>query len=123
MARKTEQTKAILARTITEIVTYKLKNPHIGMVSVSHVDISTDYQVAKVYVTFLGAPYPHQKVEELNDIKGVVRSMLAKEVNVYKVPDIVFIYDERFEAAQRIERALKKEEADLDKLKENREDD
>lgn len=122
MSRKSEQTKALLARSITEIVTFKIKNPHVGMVSVNRVEITNDYQLAKVYVTFLGASYPYQRLEELNSIKGVVRSELAKMVNVYKVPDIVFIYDERFDAAERIEKALKKEEEDLAKLKEQNEE-
>lgn len=117
MSRKSEQTKALLARALTEVVTYKIKNPHVGMVSVSKVEITNDYQLAKVYVTFLGGNYPYQRLEELNRLKGVVRSELAKMVNVYKVPDIVFIYDERFDAADRIERALKKEEEDLEKMK------
>jgi ribosome-binding factor A len=117
MAYRPGRIKAVIGKDISEIVTTQLKNPHIGLPSVNEVVVNDDYSVAKVYVSFVGSKYPHQNLLELRRCKGVVRSALAKMVDLRKVPEIDFIYDERFEKAERLEKALAKEEADLSAAK------
>jgi len=117
MADRKGRVKALIGKNVSDILTFELKNSHIGMVSVNEVEVNNDYSVAKVYVSFIGAKYPHQNLEELNKCKGFVRSSLAKKMDIYKVPDLVFVYDEQFERAERIEQALQKEEKDLSSLK------
>lgn len=117
MAQRQGRIKALITRNISEICQMELKNPHIGMVCVNEVKVSDDYSLAKVYVTFLGAKYPKQALEELKKTEGYVRSSLAKKMDLYKVPSICFIYDESYDRADRIEKALAKEEADIEKLK------
>ena len=87
------------------------------MVSVNEVAVNSDYSLAKVYVSFIGAKYPKQNLEELTRVKGVVRSLLAKKLDIYKVPDIVFILDESFDKTASLDKALQKEADDLDALK------
>lgn len=118
MASRQGRIKAVIGKDISEIVTTQLKNPHLGLPSVNEVVVNDDYSVAKVYVSFVGAKYPHQNLEELRRCKGVVRSSLAKMLDLRKVPEIDFIYDERFEKAERLEKALAKEDADLSSMKE-----
>lgn len=116
MADRKGRVKALIARNISDILTFELKNPHIGMPSVNEVDVNDDYSYAKVYVSFIGAKYPKQNLEELNRCKGVVRSSLAKKMDLWKVPELIFIYDDQFEKAASLEKALKKEEEDLSKM-------
>jgi ribosome-binding factor A len=113
MANRPGRIKAVIAKDISEILMFEVKNPHIGMPSVNEVVVNDDYSLAKVYVSFIGAKYPMQNLEELNSVKGVVRSALAKRLDLRKVPELVFIYDDRFEKAESLERALAKEEADI----------
>ncbi len=104
---------AQIARLIPEIILREVKNPRIGIVSVNEVKVNGDHSLAKVYVSFLGAKYPRQNLEELKAVKGVIRSKLSSRLGLYKAPDILFLLDESFEAAESLERALRKEGEDL----------
>jgi ribosome-binding factor A len=117
MANRQGRIKALIGKDISDILTFELKNPHIGMVSVNEVVVNSDNSLAKVYVSFLGAKYPRQNLEELQRCKGVVRSSLAKKLDIYKVPDILFLLDESFDRSASLDAALQKEEADLASIK------
>lgn len=117
MADRTGRVRALLTRNIMDICQMELKNPKIGFVSVNEVRFSKDNSIAKVYVSFLGAKYPHQNFAELIKTEGYVRSSLAKRMDLYKVPEIVFVYDSSFEEAASLEEALNREEEDLEKIK------
>ncbi|MBQ2052420.1 MAG: 30S ribosome-binding factor RbfA [Bacilli bacterium] len=117
MANRPGRVKALIARNVAEICQMELKNPHIGLVSVNEVKVSDDYSYCKVFVTFLGAKYPYQALEELKKTEGFVRSSLAKKMDLYKVPRIVFVYDESYDRAARIEEALALEAEELESLK------
>ena len=117
MANRPGRVKALIARNVAEICQMELKNPHIGLVSVNEVKVSDDYSYCKVFVTVLGAKYPYQALEELKKTEGFVRSSLAKKMDLYKVPRIVFVYDESYDRAQRIEDALALEAEELEALK------
>jgi ribosome-binding factor A len=117
MANRQGRVKALIGKDISDILTFELKNPHIGMVSVNEVAVNSDYSLAKVYVSFIGAKYPKQNLEELTRCKGVVRSLLAKKLDIYKVPDILFLLDESFDKSASLDKALAKEADDLASLK------
>ncbi len=117
MADKSQRIKALISRNIMDICQMELKNPKIGFVSVSEVRLAKDNSIAKVYVTFLGAKYPHQNFAELVKTEGYVRSALARRMDLYKVPEIVFVYDSSYEEAASLEEALNREEKDLEKIK------
>lgn len=117
MADRKGRVKALISRNISDILTFELKNPHIGMTSVSEVEVNDDYSLAKVYVSFIGAKYPRQNLAELNRCKGFVRSSLAKKMDIYQVPDLVFIFDDQFERADSLEKALQKDAETLASIK------
>ena len=119
MASRPGRIKALIEKNIMDIVRGEIKDPKLGMVSVNEVAVNRDSSEVKVYVTFFNAKYPHQAFEILKKKEGFVRTSLAKKMDLYKVPKVVFVYDESFERADRIEKALKKEEADLKELEEN----
>lgn len=117
MADRHGRIKTELARNISDIVTFKITKQSVPMRSVSEVDITDDLTLARVYVTFPGSKYPYQDLKELNKCKGFVRSTLAKRMNIYKVPQITFVYDEQFDKVEAIEKALKKEEVEIEEIK------
>lgn len=108
MASRTERIQSIIAKNISEIITFELKNPHIGFVTISEVKVSKDFSIAKVYVSFLTSKHPEKNLEELNKSKGYIRSSLAKKIDIRKTPDIVFVLDETYEKAAQLEEAIKR---------------
>lgn len=119
MANRQLRVKSLIAKNVMDILTFELKNPSIGLVSVNEVDVNKDNSLAKIYVSFLGSKSPKKHVEELNRAKGFIRSSLAKKMDVYKVPDLLFIYDESFDKAKRMDELLKKEEEEIALAKKN----
>ncbi len=117
MAQRQGRIKALIARNISDILTFELKNPKVGIPSVNLVEMNSDNSLAKVYVSFIGVKNPEKHIEELNRCKGFVRSSLAKRMDLYKVPQIVFIYDSRFDDEERMNALLKKEEQDIENAK------
>lgn len=117
MADRKGRVKSLIARGISDILLFDLKKPSVGIPSVNEVVVTDDYSLAKVYVSFIGSKYPHQNLAELNKCKGFVRSALAKKLDIYKVPDIVFIYDDLYDRAESLDAAIKKGEQELEEAR------
>lgn len=117
MADRVERVKSIIGKNITDIIQFELRNPNIGFCTVKEVWVSQDYSYARVYVTFLGAKYPRQNLEELIKCRGFVRSSLAKKLDIRKTPQVEFLLDETEEKASRLDEILKKEQEKLDSFK------
>ena len=116
MADRTQRIQSIIGKNISEIIQFELKNPRIGFCTVSEVWVSSDFSYARVYVTFLGAKYPKQNLEELNKTRGYVRSSLAKKIDIRKTPEITFYLDETYEKMNHLDEVLKKESKQLQKM-------
>lgn len=83
---------------------FKNRDPRLGFVTVSGVDVSRDLAHAKVFVTFFNSD--EQKVKEdlgiLDENKGFVRSLLAKKMRMRSVPAIKFMRDVSITEGMRI---------------------
>ena len=96
-------------RELSMIISQELNDPLLGFPTVTEVDIAPDYSSAKVYVSFLGKNYKKRDgLEALKRSKGHIKSLLAKRVQMRKIPDLVFVVDDSLDKAQRIEDILNK---------------
>lgn len=117
MADRVQRIQSVIGKNISEIIQFEVKNPHIGFCTVNEVVVTRDFSLAKVYVSFLGAKYPYQNLEELNKVKGFIRSSLAKKIDIRKTPIIEFYLDETISKTERLDKILESEQAALDKMK------
>lgn len=100
---------SILMREISMIISKELNDPLLGFPTVTEVDLAPDYSVAKVYVSFLGKNYKKRDgLEALRRAKGHIKSLLAKRVQMRKIPDLTFVVDDTLDKATRIEEILSK---------------
>lgn len=86
-----------LQKEIAIILQREIKDPRLGMVTVSGVDISRDLAYAKVFVTFLNDSDPNvveQGLKVLNDATGYIRTLIGKAMRLRIIPEIKFLYDE-----------------------------
>ena len=97
-----------IKKELGDILTVKLKDPRVGFVTVTDVEVTGDLQEAKVYISVLG---DEEKKEEtllgLAKAKGFIRSEIGKRIRLRKTPEISFEYDEALEYGNRIETILK----------------
>ncbi|AGH81759.1 ribosome-binding factor A [Psychromonas sp. CNPT3] len=91
-SRVSQQVQKELAR----ILQQEVKDPRIGMVTVSGVDITRDLAYAKVFVTFLtiGDQTNDESLEGLNSAAGYIRRLLGKAMRLRIVPEVRFCFDE-----------------------------
>ncbi|HEY4578238.1 MAG TPA: 30S ribosome-binding factor RbfA [Savagea sp.] len=90
------------------IIGTKLKNPSIGFVTVTDVEITNDLQESTVYISVLGSDAEKQATfDGLNKAKGFIRTEIGKRIRLRKVPEIEFAFDASIEYGNRIEELLK----------------
>ena len=84
-----------LQREVAMILQREIKDPRIGMVTVSDVDVSGDLQHARVYVTFLNndAESIETGLKGLSEASGYIRLLLGKAMRLRIVPELTFFYD------------------------------
>ena len=85
-----------LRREIAALIQFELRDPRVGMVSITDVEVSRDLGHAKVFYTAVGKDSP-QEAEEvtdaLNKAAGFMRSRLSRDSAMRTVPRLRFGFD------------------------------
>ncbi len=97
-----------IKREISDIVAKQVKDPRLGFISITDVELSRDFSHAKVFFSVYGDEEQQlQTAEGLNRAKGFVRTELGKRIRVRHIPELHFLYDSSIEHGARINRILK----------------
>jgi ribosome-binding factor A len=92
---------------VAELIAGKLKDPRIGFVTVTRVELTSDQRLARVLVGVLGEPAAREKtLVGLRQATGFVRRELAQRLRLRFMPEIVFEYDRGLEATDRVAQLL-----------------
>lgn len=95
-------------REISQIISYKLKNPNVtGLISVTKVKVTNDLKFAKVYVSILNSKSIKETLAGLKKSSGFIRSELARKVNLRNTPELIFELDDSLEYGAKIDSILK----------------
>ena len=99
MAREFSRAQRVaqeIKKEIAVILQREVKDPRIGMVTVSDVEVSRDLAYAKIFVTFL-FDEDEQQIEQgmlgLHKASPYIRSLLGKAMRLRIVPELRFVYD------------------------------
>ena len=102
MRRVNESVRQVLAEALPE-----LKDPRIGLVTVTGVDTSPDLRHAVVYVSVLGSARKRKAtLVGLEAAHGVLQSRLARELRMKWTPQLTFEYDPSVERGVRMSRLI-----------------
>ncbi|EMH7334512.1 MULTISPECIES: 30S ribosome-binding factor RbfA [Serratia] len=89
-----------MQKEIAVILQREVKDPRVGMATVSGVEVSRDLAYAKVYVTFLNVLTENHDpdlvtngIKALQDASGYIRTLLGKAMRLRVVPELTFAYD------------------------------
>lgn len=89
-----------MQKEIAIILQREVKDPRVGMATVSGVEVSRDLAYAKVYVTFLNVLTENHDpdlvtngIKALQDASGYIRTLLGKAMRLRVVPELTFAYD------------------------------
>jgi ribosome-binding factor A len=96
-----------MKKELGEIISRKIKDPRVGFVTVTDVEVSGDLQQAKVYISVLGdEEQKDNTLKGLAKAKGFIRSEIGKRIRLRKTPEIIFEFDESINYGNRIETLL-----------------
>lgn len=97
-----------MKKELGEILTRKIKDPRVGFVTVTDVEVTGDLQQATVYISVLGDDAKKQDtLLGLAKAKGFIRSEIGNRIRLRKTPEITFEFDEALEYGNRIETILR----------------
>lgn len=81
----------------------KVKDPRVGFLTITDVQVSPDLSSARVYVSLLSEGEDREKaMKGLESASGFIRHELGKEIKLRKTPKLTFIYDEGIERGIKI---------------------
>ncbi len=109
MSKRTERVADLIRRELADILMRRMRDPRLGFVSITGVEVSGDLTHATVYLSSLdGAEGRVEVVKVLSHAVPFLRRELAPRLGLREVPTLRFIYDESIERGARIEELLKK---------------
>lgn len=86
-----------------------LKDPRIGMVTITKVKMSDDLKIAKVFFSVIGDELERENSKQgLESASGFIKRELGKRLKVKYIPNIKFIWDDSLEYGIKISEVLKK---------------
>ena len=96
-----------IQRSLAEVIRLELRDPRVGMVTLTGVEVSRDQSHAKIFFTVLGPPSAAADAcEGLQRASGFLRSSLAHRMSTWSVPELHFEYDESVERGVRLARLI-----------------
>ena len=94
-----------LRKEISQLIQFQMRDPRVGMVSVTDVEVSRDMSHAKIYVTVLGcdsAESAKEPLKVLNGAAGFLRSKVANDATMRIIPNLRFFFDESVHRGQEL---------------------
>ncbi|NLV68375.1 MAG: 30S ribosome-binding factor RbfA [Spirochaetes bacterium] len=100
MKYRKDRLEELIRRIVSEIIMRELKDPRIGFVTVTGVELSKDYAEAKIGISILGSSAEVRKgMEGIRSSSGYVQKLLGKELKIRILPRVYFYLDKSVEEA------------------------
>lgn len=92
-----------MQRELAQLIQQEIKDPRIGMLTVTAVEVSRDFSHAKVFVTSLNDEQGMQQtLEILAHASGFLRHELGRRMKLRTIPELHFVHDESVERGNRL---------------------
>lgn len=117
MARLDKVAEAI-RKEASVIIHDELKDPRLGFVTITRVELTPDLRLAKVFFSVLGKEEDYKKTKTaLDSALGFIRRLIAQRINLRFAPEIVFREDRSSEYSVRIQEVLDRIKSELNEPK------
>jgi ribosome-binding factor A len=108
MFKRCEKVAEAIHEEISSLLIKGVKDPRVGLVTVTGVKVTDDLHLATVYFSVIGDEAVRKGAEAgLNSARGFLRREIGKVLRMRYVPDLMFRYDESVEYGSRIENLLR----------------
>ena len=102
---RAERVSDAIQQEVSVLICDSIRDPRVGMVSVTDVEVSRDLAYAKVHVTFVGEKSEEEikgAIRALNGAAGYLRKLLASSIKMRKTPQLNFLFDESGRRGQQL---------------------
>jgi ribosome-binding factor A len=108
VTRRTRQVGELLREELTDIIRREVKDPRIGFMSVTNVDVTPDIRSARVYISVLGTDEERANtLSALRSASKFIRFHLKPRLRMRQIPELDFRDDRSMEYAQHISETLR----------------
>ena len=118
-SQRAQRVAETIHKEISSMLIKGLKDPRIGFVTITSVDVTSDLRQARIYYTLLvsqntmgGQDGRSRTQEGLDSSSSYIRQQLGRMLHLRFIPEIHFEYDASFDYGQNIERLLKEVKTD-----------
>ena len=109
MRLRPERVQEALRQEISKVALEEIKDPRVGFLTITKVELTKDLRYAKVYFSVLGgAKEKALALKGLNSAKGYIKGVVADRIKLRLVPEISFRIDESIEHTEEIYNMFKK---------------
>jgi ribosome-binding factor A len=123
-AKRTDRVGALLKAALSEMILRGVKDPRVGMVTVTGVDLSADLKHAHVFVSIVGdAAARARSLAGLTSARAYLQAQAGKRLGLRFTPELRFAIDPSFDAADRVEHLLREIRVAAEKGGESDDDD
>lgn len=92
-----------MQRVLAELIPRAVKDPRVGPVTITQVEMAADLGAARVFFVPFGRPGAHpQALEGLNAAAGFLRGEVGRALSLRHAPKLVFVADDSFDRAARL---------------------
>jgi len=96
-----------IRRELADLIRLELKDPRVGFISLTDVELTPDYAYAKVFFTAMqGAEAVPGILEGLHRASGFLRRKLGQRIHIHTLPELRFQYDPSLEEGSRLSRLI-----------------
>ena len=103
---RTQRVADQLQRELAELLRTEVKDPRIGLITLTGVEVSPDYAHAKVFFTSLDAEHLKAIETGLKRAAGFLRHELGQRIRLHTIPELHFVYDASVERGVRLSRLI-----------------
>jgi len=87
-----------IRRELADLLSTELKDPRVGMISITDVEVTADYAHAKVFFsTLAGSEHLEEVMTGLQKASGFLRRELGKRISIHMTPQLHFVFDQSLE--------------------------
>ena len=96
-----------IQRELADLLKNEVKDPRVGQVTITGVDVSGDLSHATVrFSSLAGKEASNDATKALARTAGFLRSELSRRLNLYSVPELRFVYDDSIESGMRMSKLI-----------------
>ena len=107
MGRRAQRLTEEIREQVARMIASDLKDPRLGFVTVTRVEMTHDLGLARVHVGVLGSEAEREKtMKALGQASGFVRRELGKRLRIRHTPEVEFRYDKGLDATDRVAQLL-----------------